>query len=89
MLTNRKSGGSAAVEELFYKALFAGLVVCGGVVSLIGSIIVWRKMYLAGKSFAELGSDGNALIFMGVLALICFAIAWRIRVAKKKLSAED
>ena len=89
MLTSRKSGGSTRVDELFYKALFAGLVVCGGVVSLIYSIIVWRKMYLADKSFAELGSDGNALVFMGVLALICFAIAWRIRVARKKLSADD
>ena len=77
------------MEGLFYKALYFGLLACGGVVSLIASIIVWRKMYLADKSFADLGNDGKALVFMGVLAVISFAIAWRIKRTQKKLGLDD
>ncbi len=70
---------------LFYKLLFNGLLACGGVVSLIIGIIVYRKMWLGGKSFAELGGEGNAVIFMGVLVGLSFFMAWRIKAARNKL----
>ena len=70
---------------LFYKILYNGLLACGGFVSLIIAIIVWRKMWLGGKTFAELGSEGNVIVFMIGLVVISFLIAWRIKKAKDRL----
>jgi len=70
---------------LFYKLLYNGLLACAGIISLIIATIVWRKMWLADKSFAELGKDGNAIIFMSVLAVFCGVIAWRIKKARDQL----
>jgi len=70
---------------LFYKILYSGLLLCGGLVSSIIATIVWRKMWMDGKSFADLGSEGNVIIFMAVLVVISFFMAWRIKKAKDKL----
>ena len=70
---------------LFYKILYSGLLLCGGLVSSIIATIVWRKMWMDGKSFADLGSEGNVIIFMAVLVAISFFMAWRIKKAKDKL----
>ena len=70
---------------LFYKLLYYGLLVCGGFVSLIIAVVVWRKMWIDGKSFAELGNEGNVIIFMVVLVVVSFFMAWRIKRAKDQL----
>jgi len=70
---------------LFYKILYKGLLLCGGLVSSIIAIIIWRKMWMDDKSFADLGSEGSVIIFMAVLVVISFFMAWRIKKAKDKL----
>jgi len=70
---------------LFYKILYSGLLLCGGLVSLFIAIVVWRKMWLDGKTFSELGSEGNVIIFMVGLVVISFFMAWRIKKAKDRL----
>jgi len=70
---------------LFYKLLYYGLLACGGFVSLIIALVVWRKMWLDGKTFDQLGSEGNVIIFMTVLVVISFVMAWRIKRAKDRL----
>ena len=70
---------------LFYKILYNGLLLCGGLVSSIIAIIIWRKMWMDDKSFADLGSEGSVIIFMAVLVVISFFMAWRIKKAKDKL----
>ncbi len=73
------------MAELFYKLLYNGLLACAGIVSLIIAIIIWRKMWVAGKTFAELGQDGNAIMFMSVLVVLCGLIASRIKKARERL----
>lgn len=73
------------MADLFYKLLYRGLLACGGIIAGIVGIILWRRMWVGGKSFDQLGTEGNAVIFMAVLVFLCFVIAWRINVAQKKL----
>ena len=70
---------------LFYKLLYNGLLACAGVVSLIITILVYRKMWVGGKSFADLGNEGNVVIFMVVLVVLSLLMAWRIRKAHNRL----
>ncbi len=73
---------------LFYKLLYNGLLTCGGIISAIIALILWRRMWKGGKSFSELGTEGNAVIFLAVLVLLCFFIAWRIKRAQNRLQAD-
>ena len=76
------------MTEFFYKLLYRGLLACGGIVVAIIGIILWRRMWLGGKSFAELGTEGNGVIFMAVLAFLAFFMAWRIKRAQNRLNAD-
>ncbi|HFC05634.1 MAG TPA: hypothetical protein ENJ55_07995 [Rhizobiales bacterium] len=82
-LTN--GGNCPAMTELFYKLLYKGLLACAGIISAIIAIILWRRMWVGGKSFAELGTEGNGVIFMAVLVGLSVLIAWRIKKAHGKL----
>jgi len=75
------------LTEFFYKVLFGGLLACAGLMSFILGIIVWRKMWVGGKTFEQLGTEGNVMIFIGVLTVLSLAIAWRIKVAQNKLGS--
>ncbi len=57
--------------------------------TFILSVIVWRKMWVGGKSFEQLGTEGNVMIFIAVLTIISLAIAWRIKVAQNKLDSNQ
>lgn len=74
------------MAELFYTLLSRGLLVCGGIISAIIATILWRRMWVGGKSFSELGTEGNVVIFMSVLVLLCLFIAWRIKSAQNQLN---
>ena len=52
-------------------------------------IIVWRKMWVGGKTFEQLGNEGNVMIFIAVLTVLSLIIAWRIKVAQNKLGKPD
>ena len=52
-------------------------------------IIVWRKMWVGGKTFEQLGNEGNVMIFIAVLTVLSLIIAWRIKVAQNKLGNPD
>jgi len=73
------------MTELFYKLLYRGLLACGGIIAAIIGFILWRRMWIGGKSFAELGTEGNGVIFMAVLVALSFFIAWRIKTAHTNL----
>lgn len=73
----------------FYKLLSRGLLAVSAVLALIVGVIFWRKMYVGGKTFAELGSEGNVVIFMIGLIVVALLIAWRIRVAEKAIEARS
>jgi len=73
------------MTELFYKLLYRGLLACAAIISAIIGLILWRRMWVGGKSFAELGTEGNGVIFMMVLVALSFFIAWRIKSAHNKL----
>lgn len=79
-----QTGGK--LSHFFYKLLFNGLLACSGIVSLIIAVILWRRMWVEGKAFSELGTEGNGVIFMAVLVAISLLIAWRIKKAKAKLN---
>ncbi len=72
-------------DYLVYTFVAGGIALVGGIVSLIIAIIIWRKMWVAGKTFAELGQDGNAIMFMSVLVVLCGLIASRIKKARERL----
>lgn len=46
-------------------------------------------MYVGGKSFAELGTEGNVVLFMIGLIVVSLLIAWRIRVAEKAIEEKN
>lgn len=73
----------------FYKLLCRGLIAVSGVLALIVAVIFWRKMYVAGKTFQELGSEGNVVLFMIGLIVVSLLIAWRIWVAEQALKKEN
>ncbi len=73
------------MTEFFYNLLYKGLLACGLIISAIIGLILWRRMWVGGKSFAELGTEGNGVIFMAVLVFLSFLMAWRIKKAHGKL----
>ncbi len=76
------------MTDFFYKLLYRGLLACGGIVGAIIAIILWRRMWVGGKSFAELGTEGNGVIFMAVLVFVSFFMAWRIKRAQNQLNSD-
>jgi tetrahydromethanopterin S-methyltransferase subunit E len=73
---------------LFYTILYRGLLACSAIIGLIVSLVVYRKMWRGGKSIAEMGNEGNVLIFMIALIALSLLIAWRIKLAMKKLDQD-
>ena len=73
------------MSELFLKLLFGGLMACGGIVFLIAGLVMYKKVWLAGKTFASLGGEANVVIFMIVLAAACLLLAWRVKVLQNRL----
>jgi len=71
---------------LFYRILFGGLLACAGLLSMILGIVLYRKWWLPGISFQELGSEGRVINFMGILTVLCLVLAGFIRRAGRKNS---
>ena len=73
------------MSELFLRLLFGGLTGCAAIVSMIAGLVLYRKVWLTGNTFASLGSEGNVVIFMGVLVAACLLLAWRVKAMQKRL----
>ena len=86
-MLHHQNGGHDTLAEFFYKVLFNGLLACAGLMGTILGIIIWRKMWVGGKTFEQLGNEGNVMIFIAALTVVSLVIAWRIKVAQNKLES--
>lgn len=75
----RPHNGGEPVTRLFYKALSGGLFACAAILALIIVIVLWRKVWLPGKAFFDLGTEANVVLFMGALTVVCLIGGWIIR----------